>query len=57
MFKLRQKISGGFRSFTGSEIFCRIRSYISTLKKHNKHVLDYLYKAFCGDVFIPELPP
>ncbi|AKB82902.1 Mobile element protein [Methanosarcina barkeri 3] len=31
--KLQQKISGTFRIMQGAEAFCRIRAYISTMKK------------------------
>jgi transposase len=42
MVKLKQKISGCFRTRKGAEIFCRIRSYISTLKKQNEKVWENL---------------
>lgn len=36
--KLRQKISGSFRSEYGTRNFLRIRSYMSTLKKQGKSI-------------------
>ncbi|AKB19006.1 Mobile element protein [Methanosarcina sp. WWM596] len=34
MMKLQQKISGTFRTIQGAEAFCRMRAYISTIKKN-----------------------
>lgn len=42
MIKLKQKISGCFRTRKGAEIFCRIRSYISTVKKQQMSIWDAL---------------
>jgi len=49
MIKLKQKISGCFRSFDGAVKFCRIRSYISTVRKHNYSVLDSIQQAIAGN--------
>lgn len=46
MMKLKQKISGGFRSIEGARMFCRIRGYISTLRKQGINVLDALKRVF-----------
>jgi transposase len=53
MMKLKQKISGTFRSSDGAQIFCRIRGYISTLKKQGCNVLDALIALFNGDCQSP----
>jgi transposase len=46
MVKLQQKISGCFRSKEGAERFCRVRSYISTVKKHGYNIFDSLKSVF-----------
>ena len=53
MVKVKQKISGGFRSLVGGQIFCRTRGYISTLKKQKLNILDELRKVFMGNPTIP----
>lgn len=53
MMKVRQKISGCFRSKRGAEIFCAVRGYISTARKNHRTVLDVLSSAFDGHPFIP----
>lgn len=55
MVKVKQKISGSFRTWRGAEIFCAVRAYISTARKQGLHVIDAIYNAFCGKPFVPTL--
>jgi len=54
MIKVRLKISGCFRTFKGACRHARIRSYISTLRKHGLPVLEYLRRALDGRPFLPQ---
>jgi transposase len=55
MMKLRQKISGTFRSFAALENFCRIRGYVSTARKNGLNALDALQRVFLGNPFVPTI--
>lgn len=46
MVKLRQKISGGFRTQHGAQTMCRIRGFISTCRKQNINVLTAIQSVF-----------
>lgn len=46
MMKVKQKISGCFRSLKGAQIFTRIRSFIVTARKQNINVFDALNNLF-----------
>lgn len=45
MAKLKEKVSGCFRSMEGAKFFARIRGYISTLRKRNMPVFDSIKAA------------
>ena len=53
MMKVRQKISGTFRSLDALKNFCRIRGYVSTARKNRLTAHDALRRIFLGDPFLP----
>lgn len=55
MVKVKQKVSGTFRTQSGADNFCAIRSYISTVRKHKRNVIEAIYDAFVGQPFIPSV--
>ena len=57
MIKVRQKISGCFRTLKGAQIFCRIRSYLSTCRKQGRNLWEAIQMAVIGSPFIPSAPP
>jgi len=54
MIKIKQKVSGAFRTRTGAQTFCALRSYISTSRKHEINVIDTIQQALAGRPFVPE---
>ncbi|MEO0810171.1 MAG: transposase, partial [Pseudomonadota bacterium] len=42
MMKVRMKVSGGFRSRKGADVFAAVRSIISTARKQKWNIIDTL---------------
>jgi transposase len=57
MIKVKQKVSGAFRTANGADTFCAIRSYISTVRKHGLNVLSAIHNSLAGQPFIPSTHP
>lgn len=56
MMKVQQKVSGCFRTEPGAKAFCRIRSYLSTMKKQGHNLFDALTSVFAGTPLVPASP-
>jgi transposase len=50
MPKVKQKVSGCFRTLTGAQSFCTLRSYLDTLRKQGANLFHALTQTFQGNV-------
>lgn len=53
MLKVKQKISGCFRTGLGASEFCRVRSYVATMKKQGRGVMETISSVFAGQTMMP----
>jgi transposase len=53
MMKLKQKISGGFRTTNGAEVFIRIRTFLSTARKQGWDIFNTLANSINGEIPLP----
>lgn len=53
MMKVKQKISGCFRSKEGATSFATIRSYIDTMRKNGFSIMDAIGQAIAGNPILP----
>ena len=49
--KIKQKMNGGFRAASGTENYCRLQSFISTLRKQSRQVFQELLSLLSGKPF------
>ena len=55
MPKLKQKVSGGFRTTEGAEAFATVRSYLSTMRKQSVDIYQALVLTFQAQPPMPKL--
>ncbi len=53
MLKVKQKVSGCFRSEAGAKEYCRVKGYLSILRKQKINIFDGLVSVFRGNPIRP----
>ena len=48
MMKVKQKISGCYRSLHGAQVFARVRGFVSTVRKQRMDVMTAIIDVICG---------
>ncbi len=46
--KIKQKVTGGFRTEAGAKTYARIAGFIATLRKQGRNVLEELTNVYLG---------
>lgn len=54
MAKVQQKVSGGFRTEAGADIFARCRSYLDTMRKQGHDTMAGIIAALEGKAWMPK---
>ena len=54
MIKVKQKVSGCFRTLMGAEVFVANRGYLSTARKQGQNICQAIQAAFENRPFIPQ---
>jgi len=50
--KLKQKVSGCFRTLGGAQVYARIEGFLSTVRKQERNAFKELCAAFAGQTFL-----
>ena len=50
MIKVQQKVSGTFRSQSGTERYCVVSRYISTVRKQGLNLIEAIKATFVGNL-------
>lgn len=57
MIKVKQKISGCFRTLAGAQVFARVRGYLSTCRKQGRSLWEACRRLALGQPFMPHVAP